>query len=135
MTKKLTLILLVFATVLYAGKGKIRVASDMQGAYVYVDGKKKAMTGEGFSSILLEEGDYTIKVVKPKDKYMGYMAEKRVFVGEDTSTKISFKLQLQARVLETIWDKTLGGKDGDMVALQSLEIQAQKVQAAVMHGH
>ena len=97
MTKKLTLILLVFATVLYAGKGKIRVASDMQGAYVYVDGKKKAMTGEGFSSILLEEGDYTIKVVKPKDKYMGYMAEKRVFVGEDTSTKISFKLQLQAR--------------------------------------
>ncbi len=99
---------------LYAGKGKIRVAADQEGAYIYVDGKKKAMTGEGFTSILLEEGEYTIKVVKPKDKYMGYIAQKRVFVGEDTSTKMSLKLQLDAIVVEKIWDKTFGGKKYDV---------------------
>jgi len=92
MTKKLTLLLLASATLLYAGKGKIRVASDVQGAYIYVDGKKKAMTGEGFTSILLEEGEYTLKVAKPIDDKYEYAQSKKVFVGEDTSTKISFKL-------------------------------------------
>lgn len=67
MTKKLTLVLLASATLLYAGKGKVRVASDVQGAYIYVDGKKKEMTGERFTSILLEEGEHNIKVEKVKD--------------------------------------------------------------------
>jgi len=91
---------LVFALVplfmvssLYAGKGKIRVASDHQGAYVYVDGKKKAMTGEGFSSILLEEGEYTVKVAKAIDEYFEYAQSKQVFVGEDTSVKLNFTLK------------------------------------------
>ena len=113
MTKKLstaTLVLLLAVSSLYAGKGKIRVASDHQGAYVYVDGKKKAMTGEGFSSILLEEGEYTIKVVKSKNKYMGYLAEKKVFVGEDTSVKLSFKLKLTALNFNVISDKYFGSK-------------------------
>ena len=91
---------LVFALVplfmvssLHAGKGKIRVASDKQGAYVYVNGKKKAMTGEGFSSILLEEGEYTIKVAKAIDEYSEYAQSKQVFVGEDTSVKLNFTLK------------------------------------------
>jgi hypothetical protein len=80
---------------LYAGKGKLRIASDQQGAYVYVDGKKKAMTGEGFTSILLEEGEYMVKVVKPVDESFEYAQSKKVFVGEDTSTKLTFKLEQQ----------------------------------------
>ena len=31
----------------WAGNGKVRIASDANGAFVYVDGKKKAMIGEG----------------------------------------------------------------------------------------
>ena len=89
----LSLLPLLMVTSLYAGKGKIRVASDQQGAYVYVDGKKKAMTGEGFSSILLEEGEYTIKVAKAIDENYEYVQSKKVFVGEDTSTKLTFKLK------------------------------------------
>lgn len=85
--------LMMVASALYAGKGKIRVASDQQGAYVYVDGKKKAMTGEGFSSILLEEGEYTVKVVKPIDESTEYSESKQIFVGEDTSVKLNFKLK------------------------------------------
>jgi hypothetical protein len=84
---------LLMVSGLYADKGKIRIAADQQGAYVYVDGKKKAMTGEGFSSILLEEGEHTITVTKPIDERYEYSASQKVFVGEDTSTKLSFTLK------------------------------------------
>ncbi len=82
------LALVLGVSALYAGKGKVRISSDHKGAYVYVDGKKKAMTGEGFTSILLEEGEYTIKITKAvSDQYEMY-ASTEVFVGEDTSTKL-----------------------------------------------
>lgn len=89
------------ATSLYAGQGKLRVSSEPSGAYVYVDGKKKAMTGEGFTSILLEKGDHSIKVAKAIDENYEYIQTKKVFVGEETSTKLSFKLNigLKASVL------------------------------------
>ena len=87
------LVMVLCVQALHAGKGKIRVASDKQGAYVYVNGKKKAMTGEGFSSILLEEGEYTVKVVKGIDEYFEYAQSKEVFVGEDTSVKLNFTLK------------------------------------------
>ncbi|SFV91110.1 hypothetical protein MNB_SV-4-162 [hydrothermal vent metagenome] len=96
MKKQLQVVLaaLLLATgSLYAGKGKIRVAADQEGAYIYVDGKKKAMTGEGFTSILLEEGEHNIKVAKDIDENYEYVQSKKVFVGEDTSTKLSFKLK------------------------------------------
>ncbi len=82
----------MMASSLYADKGKVRIASDKQGAYIYVDGKKKAMTGEGFTSILLEEGDHVIKVVKEGNKYYQGYAKKSVFVGAETSVKINLKL-------------------------------------------
>jgi len=96
MTKKLSLVLtalLLSTATLYAGKGKVRIASDKEGAYIYVDGKKKAMTGEGFSSILLEEGEHKIRVAKEIDENYMYVQTKKVFVGEDSSTKLSFKLK------------------------------------------
>lgn len=86
---------LLMVSSLYADKGKLRVTSDPSGAYVYVDGKKKAMTGEGFTSILLEEGEYTIKVAKLIDEKYEYVSSRKVFVGEETSTKLSFKLKKQ----------------------------------------
>ena len=104
--KKLQLMMipLLMVSALYAGKGKVRIASDQEGAHVYVDGKKKAMTGEGFTSILLEEGEYTIKVAKPIDEKYAYVQSKSVFVGEDTSAKLNFKLRkemtAQGKVLQ-----------------------------------
>jgi WD40 repeat protein len=51
------------------------------------------MVGEGYTSILLEEGEYTIKVQKnSSDGKWIYKASKKVFVGGDTSTKINFEL-------------------------------------------
>ena len=82
--------LILMSNSLYASKGKIRVASDTKGAYIYVNDKKKAMVGEGFTSILLQEGEYTIKVEKigANGEWI-YTASQKVFVGEDTSTKIT----------------------------------------------
>ncbi|MCP4113742.1 MAG: SUMF1/EgtB/PvdO family nonheme iron enzyme [Desulfobacteraceae bacterium] len=75
-------------------KGKIRVSADREGAYIYVNGKKKAMTGEGYTSILLHEGEYEIKVEKKSDDgNWVYRGVKKVFVGEDTSTKIDIKTE------------------------------------------
>jgi len=114
---QMVLVALVLATgSLYAGKGKIRVAADQQGAYVYVDGKKKAMTGEGFTSILLEEGEHTVKVEKPIDENYVYVQSKKVFVGEDTSTKLTFKLgKILTNVSFTpLMDKNFGDLYGDL---------------------
>lgn len=92
----LPLTLLLLSTSLHAGKGKVRIASDHEGAYIYVDGKKKAMTGEGFTSILLEEGEHTIRVEKKLDnRYFPagdwiLKEEQNIFVGGDTSIKLKF---------------------------------------------
>ncbi len=91
--KTLVLLLLFGSVLLYADKGKVRIASDKEGAYIYVDGKKKAMTGEGFTSILLEEGDHKVKVVKPISESLEYSQSKDVFVGADSSVKLKFKLE------------------------------------------
>ncbi len=101
------IMILWFTTMnLYAGKGKLRVRSEPSGAYIYVDGEKKAMTGEGFTSILLEEGDHSIKVAKSLDDNIEYTQTKKVYIGENTSTKLSFKLKraliTQSKVAEKI---------------------------------
>ncbi len=95
-----TLILMVNS--LYASKGEIRVASDIKGSYIYVNDKKKAMIGEGFTSILLQEDEYTIKVetIGVNGEWI-YTASQKVFVGEDTSTKITLntsKIATQKRI-------------------------------------
>jgi hypothetical protein len=90
--KVLLALMLLGAVGVQAGKGKIRIAADRQGAYIYVDGKKKAMTGEGFTSILVEEGEHTIMVNKPNGSYHHFVRQKRIFVGAETSTKLTLKL-------------------------------------------
>ena len=87
----LPLSLLLATSFLFAGQGKVRVSCDEKGAYIYVDGKKKAMTGEGFTNILLDEGNHIIKVAKVHNKYQEY-AQKSIFVGAETSVKMTLEL-------------------------------------------
>ncbi len=117
----LVLMILLLAGDLFAGEGKLRIASEPSGAYVYVDGKKRAMTGDGFTSILVEEGDHVVKVVKPIDEGHQYIQSKKVFIGSETSLKLTLKLKreltaaLQAQKLarfkrsgEVVTDTKLG---------------------------
>jgi len=74
------------------GKGQIGIATDIEDALIYVNGKKKASAGEGYTTIRLPEGDYKIKVEKLSDDGQWiYRGTKNIFVGEDTSIKISIK--------------------------------------------
>lgn len=74
------------------GKGQIGIATDIEDALIYVNGKKKASAGEGYTIIRLPEGDYKIKVEKPSDDGQWiYRGTKDVFIGEDTSIKITIK--------------------------------------------
>lgn len=83
---------MVLSSSLYAEKGKVRVSCNVEDAYVYVNSKKKAMIGEGFTDLLLKEGEYKIRVQKPINKDYEYIGKKTIFVGEDTSSKINIKL-------------------------------------------
>jgi len=84
-------VLILLTVNAYAGKGKVGVGSNISEAYIYVNGKKKAMTGAGFTTLLLEEGEYSIKVEKiTDDGEWLYTKTKKIFVGEDTSIKINF---------------------------------------------
>lgn len=92
---KIRLIFLILLTsiLLYSAKGTLWVASDTQGAYIYVNNEKRAMTGEGYSSLLLEEGEHLIKVEKISDDEVTiYRQSKKVFIGAESSVKFSFKL-------------------------------------------
>ena len=60
---------------------------------MYVNGKKKAMCGEGYTNIFLNEGEYKIVVRKAINEQFEYKASKNAFVGEDTSSKINFALK------------------------------------------
>ena len=110
------------ATSLQAGKGKLRVASKPSGAYVYVDGKKKAMTGEGFTSILVEAGDHTIRVAMPINENYEYVQTKKVFVGEETSTKLSFILKSTITPHGKAAKRSRWVKQGDVVIDTKLDL-------------
>ena len=76
-------------------KGKLRVAADLAEATIYVDGEKKAVTSsdKSYTDLLLPEGEYTIEIKKvPGDGWI-YAGKKNIFVGENTSAKLDFKLE------------------------------------------
>jgi len=78
-----------------ADAGKLRILADQKPAYIYINGQKKAMIGdEGFTNILLAEGEYTVKVEKNSDDGQWVFSKERiVFVGADSSVKLNFELE------------------------------------------
>ena len=94
MKKIIILFILFLTTIVYAEKSKIGVSSNTEGAYIYVDDKKIATIGIGYTSLLLEEGNHTIKVEKTsKNKDWLYSGKKTIFVSDDTS----FNIHIQTR--------------------------------------
>ncbi len=84
--------IIILSTNAIAKKGQVRISCDQEDAFVYINDKKKAIIGDGFTDIDLAEGEYTIIVKKDIDEYSEYFASKTIFVGEDTSSKINMKL-------------------------------------------
>jgi uncharacterized protein (TIGR02145 family) len=84
--------LIFFTTSLFAEKGKVGIKSNISDGYIYINGNKKAMLGEGYTNLFLEEGAYEVKIENISDdgewKNIGV---KKIFVGEETTTKLIIK--------------------------------------------
>lgn len=83
---------LLFNNVYAQGKGQLRLTADRVGAFVFIDGQKKAMIGDSATSILLPEGSYQVIVEKEEGDW-AYTNRQSVFIGADTT--VSFNLALK----------------------------------------
>ncbi len=85
-------IILVTAMLLtgcFKEEGQVRIISDVQNAIIYIDGDKKGMTGDGYTTIILEEGEHKVRVYKERGEEWYYEGVKNVFVGAKSSVKIN----------------------------------------------
>lgn len=89
-------------TLLFSGcfkeDGQMRITSNIENAIIYIDGNKRGMTGDGYTTIIIEEGDHEIRIYKEKNKEWFYEGRKNVFVGANSSVKI--KIDVDERPTE-----------------------------------
>jgi len=102
---KLKIAITLLITLLFTGcfkeEGQIRITSDVENAIIYIDGDKKGMTGDGYTTIIIEEGDHKVRIYKEKDEEWFYEGKQDVFVGANSSVKVKInteKKQTKARV-------------------------------------
>lgn len=116
-------------TVLFAGKGSVKVSSNIKDAYIYIKDIKKAMIGVGYTELLLEEGEHIIVIKKNINEYYEYKASKKIYIGEDTTASIKLKLKKvmtsfaieQAKVIKIQKSKKIQIKKETTVVLKSGE--------------
>jgi hypothetical protein len=71
----------------------LEVGTNAKGAMIYINGEKKATTGEGLLTLPIPAGDYNIKAIQPIDENWEYMAEETGFTSEKTIKKIFLTLK------------------------------------------
>ena len=74
--------------------GEVGIAADQVGAWIYLNGEKKGMIGDdGFTNIVIKEGEYELLIEKPiEGSPLAWSSTRKVFVGEGTSIRLNFKL-------------------------------------------
>ena len=97
---KLKIVISLLIALLLSGcfkeEGQIRITSNVENAIIYIDGDKKGMTGDGYTTIIIEEGDHKVRILKEKDKEWLYEGKQDVFVGANSSVKIKINIYLKA---------------------------------------
>jgi hypothetical protein len=92
------IIIFIYSTqLLHAKKGKVLISCDKDSSYIYVNGEKRAITGEGYTTIELVKNEYTIKVSKQFKNGNTFSASKTVFISDDTSLKLKFTLEKEIK--------------------------------------
>lgn len=90
---KLSIFITLIITILFTGcfkeDGQIRITSDVENAIIYIDGDKKGMTGDGYTTIIIAEGDHKVRIFKKKNEEWFYEGTQDVFVGANSSIKIN----------------------------------------------
>ncbi len=99
-------VLSIVLTGCFKGEGQVRIDSNVQNAIIYIDGDKKGMTGDGYTTIILDEGDHEVRIYKEIDKEWYYEGTQKIFVGANSSVKVKidtdkkpteYKMQLIAK--------------------------------------
>lgn len=94
MFKPILLILTIFiSSSLYATKGTLKISANLSDVGIYNGKEQIAMLGIGETEIKLDKGSYHIVLKKTINKSYEYIAQKKVFVGEDTITRVAFTLK------------------------------------------
>jgi len=75
------------ADIFSASEGELHIKSDKKGAYIYIDGKKKGMVGDGFTKITVKEGDHNVRVLL-ETKEWNYEGRENTFVSGKSSIEI-----------------------------------------------
>jgi len=106
---KLKIVIILIITLFLSGcfkeDGQIRIASDIDNAIIYIDGDKKGMTGDGYTTIIIEEGDHKVRIYKEKDKEWFYEGEQDIFVGANSSVKVNINTDKKPTKLKIQEDK------------------------------
>ena len=130
--KKGIWLFLLSVGVLWGAKGSVLIECGQEGAYIFVNGKKKAMTGTRPTTIKLEEGEHLISIEKEEEEWV-YRGEKKIFVGEDTTTQISIDTErtpTQARK-----ERLLKEEQARKVKIDAKEVLKQKLTKYVYGGY
>lgn len=107
--KVFCILIACFTSYIHA-KGTLKIKSNINDAYIYLNGKKKAMLGEGITSLSLKEGEYLIEIRKTsKDTKYIYKGAKSVFVGDDTSSLIN--IPTKKHLIKSNKNDFFGGSD------------------------
>lgn len=85
-------VLSIVLTGCFKGEGQVRIDSDVQNAIIYIDGDKKGMTGDGYTTIILDEGDHEVRIYKEIDKEWYYEGTQNIFVGANSSVKVKIDM-------------------------------------------
>jgi|GEM_PF-1668713 len=77
-----------------AEKGRLHIVADKPGAWVYLNGQKKAMVGDdGFAKLILAEGEYSLYIEKPiKNSPFAYRTYQEVVINPEVYNQLNLTL-------------------------------------------
>jgi hypothetical protein len=102
--------LLFLALELFAEEGKVVIDYQSKDATLYIDGKKSINLIKEDSSVMIEEGDHTLKIIEPVSNHSQKYGEKEVYVSASGSVNVSFKFEKELEPTEA-YKKILDKKD------------------------
>ena len=113
-------VLMLLSSASVFAKGQLKIAADRDAALVYIDGRKAAQLGEGYTSIMVSPGNHTITVRTEDGPKPGWVwrARREIFVGDGTVSQFTFELRPYPRKVQAYIQEQLRDIRNDMVTIE-----------------
>lgn len=96
---KANLFVALMVTILFTGcfkeDGQIGIACNVPNATIYIDGKKKGVTGDGYTMITTKEGDHKVQIYDEINENFYAEGSENIFVGANSIVKISINVEVK----------------------------------------